>query len=151
MRSSESASITSSASRASRLWVPSQREYRKLAGMGLLTTLHLVTGLHVDYGDPRPDEFLELGGSAVEHRKRGEVHRDHGLDTEQLHSLGGTPRPHCVEVADREEAHLGLLQLAGEHHVSENVRPSGEVGPEAVFNVDELDRRLTAVAVVRSL
>src|SRR5215470_13776319 len=44
MRSSASASITSSASRASRFWVPSQREYRKLAGMGLLTTLHLAPG-----------------------------------------------------------------------------------------------------------
>src|SRR5215510_10509550 len=45
MRSSESASITSSASRASRFWVPSQREYRKLAGMGCLQPYTWYPGL----------------------------------------------------------------------------------------------------------
>src|SRR5258708_38765846 len=110
MRSSDSASSTSSASSRSRFWVPSQREYRNWPGMDAynLTTgladvlLDFLPRLDVDDGDPRADQLLELRRGAVQGGERPVVHRHDGLHAQQLHRLGGPPRAHRVEVADRE-------------------------------------------------
>src|SRR5215469_17732799 len=106
MRSSDSASSTSSASSSSRFWVPSQREYRNRAGMGFVQpytpsgpsagpstrpagvrrpggagpserSLNLVAGFDAQHLDARADQLLKLGRRA---RQRGEGAEMHGHD-----------------------------------------------------------------------
>src|ERR1700730_4958200 len=131
MRSSDSASRTSSASGASRCWLPSHREYRNLAGMGLITTLQglggngpptsdLRAGLDVEDLDAGADQLLQLVGAADEGREGPEVHGHDGLDAQQLDRLGGALGAHRVVVDDREEGGCERQRMSGQWHVAED-------------------------------
>src|SRR5256885_825947 len=103
MRSSDRASRTWSASRSSRFWVPSQREYRARGRMVGVTRLHLGPGLDIENLEPAPHELLQLAGPADERRKGAEVHGHDHLRPEQLDRFGGPLGAHRVVVADRQE------------------------------------------------
>src|ERR1700730_9088103 len=63
-------------------------------------------------------------------------------------SWAGVPGPDGVEVANREEPALRMVQLADQGHVAEHVRVPREVDLEAVLELDDEAHRLTAVAAV---
>src|SRR5439155_10889207 len=110
-----------------------------------LNSLDGISRLDVQYADGVSYQLLELARAAAKDREGAEVHRDDGLDAEQLDGLGGPLRTHRVPAADGQEGDVEAAELRDQRHVAEDVGVAGEVDGEAVLELDHEAARVTAV------
>src|ERR1700674_1675464 len=99
-------------------------------------TLYLVARVDIEHFYARSVQVLQLLRASVQRREGAEMHRHHGLDTQQRHRLGGAVGTHRVEAADRQARDVELAELGDQRHVAEHVGVAGEVDREAVFELD---------------
>jgi hypothetical protein len=73
------------------------------------------------------------------------MHGDNGFRLEQIAGVGGLARPHGEVIADRQHDDLRSVELSDDGHVSENVRVSGVVDLDAVFELDHITAGFAAL------
>src|SRR5260370_24567811 len=70
------------------------------------------------------------------------------LHTKQAHSDSRLSGPHCVEVTNRQQSYIRLVEFTDDLHIAESTRVAGMIELAPIFKLNHIPAGITAIRAI---